>query len=297
MTPQKLTFQEVRNNFFHLLIFVFIGLFFACGQKKVENKAVDNQRDTLKVSTKKDITLNGKWKSYLDIDSVISYLNKNTHIKDTTWENNCGKIAMKDYFHQGISIAFLQPNVGFGNLESEYTYPSMLYVLQKENQKWKVIDNILPIYDNNTEYNYYLDTIKTGDFNFDKQPDVYIRYSVKHVSRVISIFYFLTFDKEQKKPKYKQYIYSTDSIAILPKTKNIITWVDGGNFGRHEKNIYQWNSDTLQEIKKIERTIAMNKDGGILGYEMIEYVLQNNKLVKKREWLDKNESDYFEKWQ
>jgi hypothetical protein len=101
----------------------------------------------------------------------------------------------------------------------------------------------------------------------------------------------------QKKGITKLCLYSTYRIAILPINKSIIAWADGGNFGTHEKSIYHWNSDTLQEIKKLEKTIAMNKDGGILGYDMAEYVLQNNKLVKKREWLDKNETDYFEKWQ
>jgi hypothetical protein len=47
----KPTFQEVRNNFLHLVIFIFIGFFFACGQKKVESKAVNKQGDKSMLST------------------------------------------------------------------------------------------------------------------------------------------------------------------------------------------------------------------------------------------------------
>ena len=52
--PQKLTFQEFQNNFFNkqflrFFVLIFIGFLFACGQKKVESKVVDNQGDTIKI--------------------------------------------------------------------------------------------------------------------------------------------------------------------------------------------------------------------------------------------------------
>lgn len=287
MTPQKPTFQEVKNNFLHLLIFVFIGLLFGCDKKKEEKENI--------VSTQGDSTLNTEKKYYSYIDSTIAYLNKNNYISDTIWENNCEKIAIKEYFNQSLTIAFLQPNIGLGHLETNNTTPAMLYILQREKQNWQVVYDGLPIDDN--DYSCYLDTIVDIDFNFDEQLDIYVKYNVKYISREISAFYLLTFDKEQKSIKYKDFIYSIDSIAILPETKSIIAWTDGGIFGTHAQSTYRWNSDTLQEIRKLEKTIVTNKDGGILGYKMVEYVLQNNKLVKKREWLDKNETDYFEKWQ
>lgn len=293
----KINIESMKNQLVCLLMFV--SLCVSCEQRKIATKNADNQVDTTKTKltrTEEQPTENLMiWTTYLD--STISYLNIRPNIKDTTWSNDYGRIQIKDYFQQGVLIGFLQPSMIFQQPDSMALATSTVYILQKHDGLWKLFKDKLPLnLNNNQEFIYDLENIKVIDVDFDQQPDLCVQYSIQHASREISDFYFFTFDKNQKQIKYKNHLYSMDTIAILATDKTLITWGDGGNYGTNHKIVYCWQANKLQEIKRLERTwCEKNK---IEGDCMSEYVLKNNKLVLKQKWFEKeNGVEYFEKWQ
>ncbi len=261
------------------LFLVCTYLYIACGQNKIESKVVDNQIDTTK---KEDNTM----KYFLD--SAMFVLNQNKSLRDTSYHLEIAQINIVSQNNDRFVFISIH---GEAIENDSIDFPNSLYIAYFHIDKWILKDSIVL----DEMAMYFPDTIRKEDINFDNQTDFMLVYDIKSASRMVNSYELLLLNPQKNISKLR--LYSTDTIAILPKTKTIITWADGGNFGTHEKNIYCWNSDTLQEIKRLEKIISINKQEKIMGYNMTEYVLKSDKLVKKRAWLEKNETDYFEKWQ
>lgn len=262
-----------------LLFLICAYLCTACGEKKIESKVIGNQGDTIK---KENNTM-----QYF-LDSAMFVLNQNKSLQDTSYHHYITQVNVVS--QNDDRFAFFSIN-GEAIENDSVIPPNTLYIACFQADKWILKDSIVL----DEMAMYVPDTISREYVNFDNQMDLMIKYSIMNISRVIVCYDLLLLNSKKNISKLR--LYSTDSIAILPKTKTIITWGDGGNFDTHEKNIYHWNSDTLQQLKKLEKTISINEQGRFNDYKMVEYVLKNNKLVKKRAWLEKSETDYFEKWQ
>jgi hypothetical protein len=257
-----------------LFSFAFLYLCIACGQNKNESKVVGNQGDNNTIQ-------------YF-LDSAMFVLNQKKSLQNTSYHHGIVQVDIISQHYD--TFAFISIH-GEAIENDSIVFPNSLYIAYFHIDKWVLKDSILL-----DEMSMYLpDTIRKEDINFDNQTDFVLVYDIKSASRMVNSYELLLFNPQKNISKLR--LYSTDTISILPKTKTIITWKDGGNFGTHEKNAYCWNNDTLQEIRRLEKSISMNKQGKIIGYDMTEYVLQNNKLVTKHEWLEKIETDYFEKWQ
>lgn len=103
--------------------------------------------------------------------------------------------------------------------------PNTLYVGYFHIDKWVLKDSI--VLDEMTFY--FPDTIGKEDANFDNQKDFILVYTIRTGSRIANCYEFLLLTAQKNISKLR--LYSTDTIAILRKTKTIITWGDGGNFG------------------------------------------------------------------
>ncbi len=277
-TPQKPTFQEVQNPFFNkqalgFFILVFIEFFVACGQKKVESKVVDRQGDRNTMQ-------------YF-LDTAMFVLNQNKSLQDTSYHYGIVKVDIVSQNYDRFAFISIH---GEAIENDSIVFSNSLYVAYLHVDKWVLKDSILL-----DEMAMYLpDTIRKEDVNFDNQKDFVLVYTIKSASR--SIYLYKLFIAKSKANYQIVSLYSSFSdLNISAQNKTIMTGEDGGMFGLNSKSIYCWSSDTLEEIKRLEKIILLDKQGQMIGDETREYRLKNNELVVKKEL--KNESDYFEKWQ
>jgi hypothetical protein len=281
MTAQKSTFQEVRNNILHIFVFIFIGFFFACGQRKVENKVVGNQGDTT------------KFRYYRD--SAFWALQKLQHIKDTnhiyTSINSVKNIEITN-----DKLRFIY--VDNFTVMADFALQKDCYVLRWDNKKWNVIDSVKFGWIPNVSET--IDTLQLADVDFDGQQEIVLRFSSVSGSRSNCPYEFFKYDKKTKQVKHFYSVSdSTDQsmpaafMVINPQEKTILFGGDGGTFSQR-KTVYCWQSDTLQAIKEI--TIIFHNEQK---HRIKEQKLDNLdwKIIKNKVYSNRKAWDYFEKWQ
>ncbi len=286
MTTQKLTFQEVRNNFFNkqvlrFFIVLFIGFFFACEQKKVESKVVDNQVDTTKILYFRD--------------SVFWALQKLQIIKDTnhiyTSLNSVKNIEMPN-----DKLLFIYVD----NFEfmADFALQKDCYVLRWDNKKWNVIDSVKFAWIPNVSET--IDTVQLVDVDFDGHQEIVLRFSSVSGSRSDCPYEFFKYNKKTKQVKHFYSVSdSTDqsmptaSMIVNKQQKTILFGGDGGTFSQR-KTVYCWQSDTLQAIKEI--TIIFHSEQK---YRIKERKLENLywKIIKNKIYNSNKAWEYFENWQ
>ena len=281
MTPQKTSFQEVRNNILHIFVFIFIGFLFACEQRKVESKVTDNQGDTT------------KFRYYRD--SAFWALQKLQHIKDTnhiyTSINSVKNIEITN-----DKLRFIY--VDNFTVMADFALQKDCYVLRWDNKKWNVIDSVKFGWIPNVSET--IDTLQLVDVDFDGQQEIVLRFSSVSGSRSNCPYEFFKYDKKTKQVKHFYSVSdSTDqsmpaaSMVVNPQEKTILFGGDGGTFSQW-KTIYCWQADTLQAIKRI--SIVFHDEQR---HRIEEQKLDNLdwKIIKNKVYSNRKAWEYFEKWQ
>ncbi len=284
MTPQtlhKLSFQELRNNLFNLFVLIFIGFFFACGQKKVESKVIDSQGDTTKILYFRD--------------SAFLALQKLQHIKDTN-HIYTSLNSVKNIEISNDKLLFIY--VDNFTVMADFDLQKDCYVLRWDNKKWNVIDSVKFDWIPNIEET--IDTVQWIDVDFDGQQEIVLRFSSVSGSRSDCPYEFFKYDKKTKQVKH---FYSVSdsldqsmpaaSMVVNPQEKTILFGGDGGTFSQR-KTVYCWQSDTLQAIKEITIIFHNEKKSKIE-----ERKLENLdwKIIKTNIYNNDKAWDYFENWQ
>lgn len=277
MTQQKPTFQEVRNNILHLFILVFIGFFFACGQKKNENKAVDNQGDTTKIRYYRD--------------SVFWALQKLQHIKDTN------HIYTSINSVKNIEIAndkLLFVYVDNFTVMADFALQKDCYVLRWNDKQWQVIDSIKFAWIPNVSET--IDTVQLADVDFDGQQEIVLRFSSVSGSRGIYPYELFKYDATKQSLRYFLSLEtSLDEIILNHRAKTIMLGTDGGVFSQY-KEVYTWVADSLQ----IQKSIISYENGKGCRNVIKEQKFKNGvkSKLKKTTFTNCDKAwDYFEKWQ
>ena len=191
------------------------------------------------------------------VDSVFSFFQKQEPQKDTTLHFGWTTV---DFFYQKDRFPSF---FAFYNKINGSKEP-YLYIAHKVNEKYEVVNKL--------GYNEmtYIQSIYLEDVNFDGINDLVIK-SHFHASSRIVFSYDLILTPDFKNTASLQ---GTDSLYINPKKKEIITFGDGGVFGPHDKNFYQWQDDSLV----MTNYWTMSYD--IFGKQTTEkFVMKNGELV------------------
>lgn len=221
------------------------------------------------------------------LDSAMFVLNQNKSLKDTSYHCNIThvNIVSQDY----DTFAFIGIHSEAIENDSIF-YPNSLYIAQFQIDKWILKDSTLL----DDMALYVPDKILKEDVNFDNQKDIILTYMIQSASR--GIYLHKLFITKPKANYQLVSLYSSDpDLNISKQNKTIMIGEDGGIYGLNSKSVYHWNSDTLQEIKRLDKIVILDKQGNMIGDETTEYHLENNELVVKKELKDG--VDYFDIWE
>jgi hypothetical protein len=279
MTPHKPTFQKVQSNFLHLVIFIFIGFFFACGQKKVETKTIDIKPNTQKspaITLSRDSCLR-VWRNLpITKDSVLAGLGIAFHL-------------VKDY----PFVLVCRDNTIYTSEESEEdSTRADFYIWYKDQEKIIKIDSL----DFGTLYypfpnNSPISEITWQDIDFDGEKELLLEYYSVSGSRGINPFRFFKYNKDTKHLTFFMELDSNGDIDIDNKHKTITVYEDGSMYSQAEETYY-WKADTLQTIKRRETKWIQDDSTKIEGDSVIFYELKNNKLVVVKQQFFKDRRSY-----
>lgn len=296
MIPHKPTFQEVRNNLLHLLIFIFIVSLFGCENQR-------NSTHTLSI-TDKIIT------KYL-LDSTLQVLEKIAITKDTSYNE-------EDMYNRKLVEVSIQTidstknRLAFIGIRETDTSHFQVFIFEVKKPKWKFLDTINDFYDNQL-----LPVAKLVDVDFDNKRDLLLT-SHCLASRIVSridCFEFgadnFTVGRRKIAELYSSGINCGDFDFDLDSIeKTIICYTDGGNFGTHEIRTYRWNNDTLELFNQLDMVyddtffiyhkkhfikngieLANStefKEGDTIGYQIIhnEYELVNGVMKLTKRYID-----------
>jgi hypothetical protein len=296
MKTTKPTFQEVRNNFLHLVIFIFIVFLLGCDKQR-------NYTHSLSI-TDKIIT------KYL-LDSTLQVLAKLAITKDTSYnEEDMYNRKMVEVSIQTIDST--KNRLAFIGIRETDTSYFQVFIFEVKKPKWKFLDTINDFYDNQL-----LPVAKLVDVDFDHKKDLLLTTQCL-ASRIVSridCFEFgadnFTVGRRKIAELYSSGIHGGNldfSLDSLEKT--IICYTDGGNFGTHEIRTYRWNNDTLELFNQldevyddtffiyhkkhfikngIELTNSTEfKEGDTIGYQIIhnEYELVNGVMKLTKRYID-----------
>lgn len=216
----------------------------------------------------------------LSLDSMIDFLNVAKFENDTIIKNEFtyamyGKA--QDGFPDFIFVESMYPDL----LDSLKT-PTYLYIKIKDRFELKNQFDFDEMSWRNSE-------IQRRDMNFDGKIDIVLQRPW-FANRMVAD-YLIIMDSDFKRITKTS---STYELLTNEKNKTVISFVDGGNCCTHYKTIKKWQSDSLVEIRHLEKTYNHNEGGGILE----EFVIKNGKEIKiktlKMEF-DKAEK-YFENY-
>jgi hypothetical protein len=278
-TAQKPTFQEIRNNFFNLFIFVFIGFLFACGQRKIENKIVGNQLNILKtpaITLSRDSCLRVWQNLPITQDTVLAGLGIAFHlVKDYSFVLVCrdNSIHTSD------------------NIENDSTRAD-LYIWYKDQERIIKIDSLdfgnafYPFPDKSP-----INQIGWQDINFDGEKELLLKYNSYSISRGIDPFRFFRYNKDTRQLTFFKELISNSDIDIDNKHKTITLYEDSGLYCQAIET-YRWQADTLQIIKRRETKWTQNETTKVEGDSVIFYELKNNKLVVVKQQFFKDRRSY-----
>ena len=87
---------------------------------------------------------------------------------------------------------------------------------------------------------------------------------------------------------------STYELLTDEKNQTVISFVDGGNCCTHYKTINKWQSDSLVEIKHLEKVYNYKEEKFILE----EFIIKNGKEIKtKTQKLNQDKAElYFQNY-
>ncbi len=144
-------------------------------------------------------------------------------------------------------------------------------------------------------------SFKRIDIDFDNQKDLVFSAPVGSASRILHFYQF--FLKTNNSYKYHEiskskdypefFFFSAGQIEIDTLNKYVITTGDGGNFGSHSKDVFQWSEGRLVKIKSLEKTYSEK------GFVMEEFTHNNENQKSVKQWIIKNEEQaekYFKNW-
>lgn len=266
----------------YILSILSILCLFSCGQKSVS----DNAKEEVKVINFDSYT-NIQLDSFFQVsrDSLLDFISKNKFDKDTTINNEFSQIMYGKAANGFPAFAFLENkycDIGGDDFECK----SFLYA-----EKDGVFENTKTFTNqNSTLYAWYNSEIEHRDMNFDGKLDIIIKRPWHLVSRSITEYY-LFLDRDFKNSNM---IFSTDTLGINSENQTIVSFSDGGMCCPHNKTISQRQSDSLVEIRHLEKTYNHNEGGEIIE----EFVIKNGKEIKiKSQKLSQNEAEkYFENY-
>lgn len=272
-----------------LLILSFLCLF-SCNQKPEtsENQSVENQK--IKAVENKLPNFNAYTSVQLDSffqiyrDSLINFISKNKFDKDTTIRNDFIKVTYGMAANDFPAFAFIDNNSC--HLKADFDCYFFLYA-----EKDGVFELIEKSKDQDSfPYDWSSSEIERRDINFDGKIDVLIKRPCFSASREITDYVLIT------NPNFKKIetIFTTDSLPTNPKNKTVISFSDGGNSYPHHKIINKWQSDSLVEIRHLEKVYNYKEEKFILE----EFILKNGKEIKiKTQKLKSDKAElYFESY-
>lgn len=269
-----------------ILLILSILCFFSCSQKSVSDKDktgfTKEELDVIKDRLKKqeegvtkensktpkafnfddydDIGLDSIFR--LSLDSMIDFLNVAKFENDTVLQNEFtyamyGKA--QDNFSDFVFIESMYPD-----LLDSLTTPTYLYVKNKDKFELKNQFDFDEMSWRNSE-------IQRRDMNFDGKIDIVLQRPW-FANRMIAE-YLIIMDSDFKRIMKTS---STYELLTNKKNKTVISFVDGGNCCTHYKTIKKWQSDSLVEIRHLEKSYIFQTDSTLLE----SFVIKNGKKVK-----------------
>jgi hypothetical protein len=288
-TQQKLTFQEVRSNFFNKQVFycfilIFVGFLFGCEQKKVESKIVSNQKDTVKKVLKDTLQkINNEPNRELGFDNIESLEDTLAKYKESKELKilNCVE-SVGCYFEIRIGN-FLQNGKRNAVVIIEKTGQLLLYNL--ENEVWQRIfeleNSFVCGYDNAQE------TVKFEDMNGDNKVDI---LSISGVNYSTMVWYNLYL--YQPKQKVWERIPFFDQEIPNPKFNHknglLYSYSFGSTYALQTRALYQWKGNEFILKEEYSQTFVEQQNGNkTKSYYVIHHYLgrdKNGKKILKKEY-------------
>ncbi len=251
------------KNYIFLVLFLLV--FVSCNQTtNSENKLKIEQEeyfDSLDYSDIQFDSINAHF-----ADSALTFFNQNEIKNDSMFVFG---LTTVDFFVQKDRF----PSFFTFYHRVNGTKDSCLYIAKKIDGKYEIVNNLL--YDEIKS----VSRIYLEDVNFDKQKDIVIKSHCMSVGRIISFYHLVP----QIDFRNTITLYSTDTLLIDAKNKQVITFIDDGTFGVNQKRLYKWQNDTLQLSRYWQRQIIFNEDskGEYEGeYLLEEFFIKNADTLK-----------------
>lgn len=254
--------------------------YLVCEEKKIANKVIDNQKDSIKITTKKDTI-----PIMYNRDSLFYSLQNEKNIDDNSFmDYGIGSVIGFNFDNDKLVFVHFDNNCYTqGNMKQD------LYILSFQNSKWNIIDSMKLAYEV-----CWIDTIKLVDIDFDNKKEILVRYHLMASRSIIPYEFFSYNAKTHQIKHYQSFISSLDEI-VNTKNKTIILGSDSGIY-QQQKSIYRWNADTLQTIREINMNSDYNSNK--ITITIAEFEDGNYKKSKEKVFHNNDKAwEYFEKWQ
>ncbi len=216
----------------------------------------------------------------LSLDSIIDFLNVAKFEKDTIIRNEFTYAVYGKAQNGFADFVFIESM--YPDLLDSLTTPTYLYI--KNRHKFELKDQF-----NFDEMSWRGSKIQRRDMNFDGKIDIVLQRPW-FANRMIAE-YLIIMDSD-----FKRITKTSSTYELLTDEKNqtVISFIDGGNCCTHYKTINKWQSDSLVEIKHLEKSYNHQEGGEILE----EFVIKNGKEIKvKSQKLKQDEAEqYFENY-